>query len=164
MWDDESLGAKYHIEDVPAALSAPMESAREKLLEVVADCDEKLLEKYLEGQEITEDEIRGAVRKGTLAMKVVPVICGSAFKNKGVQPLLDAVVDYLPSPLDIPPVEGLNPDNGRRREAPRRRQGAVFGSRLQDHERSLRRHAELLPRLLRVPAHGFVRVQRDEGT
>jgi elongation factor G len=112
VWDDESLGAKYHVEDVPAAMSTQVDSAREKLLEAVAESDETLLEKYLESQELSEDEIRGAVRKGTLAMKVVPVICGSAFKNKGVQPLLDAVVDYLPSPLDIPPVEGLNPDNG----------------------------------------------------
>jgi elongation factor G len=112
VWDDESLGAKYHVEDVPAAMSTQVDGAREKLLEAVAESDETLLEKYLEGQELSEDEIRGAVRKGTLAMKVVPVICGSAFKNKGVQPLLDAVVDYLPSPLDIPPVDGLNPDNG----------------------------------------------------
>jgi elongation factor G len=112
VWDDESLGAKYHVEDVPAAMSTQVAGAREKLLEAVAESDETLLEKYLEGQEISEEEIRGAVRKGTLAMKVVPVICGSAFKNKGVQPLLDAVVDYLPSPLDIPSVEGLNPDNG----------------------------------------------------
>ncbi len=118
VWDDESLGAKYHVEDVPAAMSAQVESAREKLLEAVAESDETLLEKYLEGQEISEDEIRSAVRKGTLAMKFVPVICGSAFKNKGVQPLLDAVVDYLPSPLDIPPVDGVNPDNGRVEKRP----------------------------------------------
>jgi elongation factor G len=112
VWDDESLGAKYHEEEIPADMAAVAERAREKLVEAAADSDERLLEKYLEGQEITEEEIRGAVRKGTLAMKIVPVICGSAFKNKGVQPLLDSVVDYLPSPTDVPPVEGINPDNG----------------------------------------------------
>ena len=112
VWDDESLGAKYHIEDLPADVEEQVAGAREKLLEAAADNDETLLEKYLEGQEITEDEIRGAIRKGTLAMKIVPVICGSAFKNKGVQPLLDTVVDYLPSPVDVPAVEGINPDNG----------------------------------------------------
>jgi elongation factor G len=112
VWDDESLGAKYHEEAIPADVLAAAEHAREKLVEAAADSDERLLEKYLEGQKISEDEIRGAVRKGTLAMKIVPVICGSAFKNKGVQPLLDSVVDYLPSPTDVPAVEGVNPDNG----------------------------------------------------
>src|SRR5206468_5499690 len=110
--DDESLGAKYHEEAIPADMLGSAEGAREKLVEAAADSDERLLEKYLEGQEMSEDEIRAAVRKGTLAMKIVPVICGSAFKNKGVQPLLDTVVDYLPSPVDVPPVEGINPDNG----------------------------------------------------
>ncbi len=118
VWDDESLGAKYHEEEIPADMVAVAEHAREKLVEAAADSDERLLEKYLEGQEITEDEIRGAIRKGTLAMKIVPVICGSAFKNKGVQPLLDSVVDYLPSPTDVPPVEGINPDNGRVEKRP----------------------------------------------
>jgi elongation factor G len=112
VWDDESLGAKYHTEEIPADLKAAADAAHEKLVEAAADCEEALLEKYLEGQAISDDEIRAAIRKGTLAMKIVPVICGTAFKNKGVQPLLDSVVDYLPSPLDIPPVEGINPDNG----------------------------------------------------
>jgi elongation factor G len=118
VWDDESLGARYHVEEVPPDMAEPVEAAREKLLEAVADSDEKLLEKYLEGQPLTEDEIRGAVRKGTVAMKIVPVICGSAFKNKGVQLLLDAVVEYLPSPTDIAAVEGVNPDNGQREARP----------------------------------------------
>src|ERR1051326_2367674 len=112
VWDDESLGAKYHEEAVPADLAAAVEAARERLVEAAADSDERLLEKYLESHDISEDEIRGGIRAGTLAMKIVPVICGSAFKNKGVQPLLDTVVDYLPSPIDVPPVEGINPDNG----------------------------------------------------
>jgi len=112
VWDDESLGAKYHLEEVPADMADAVAAAREKLIEAAADNDEQLLEKYLEGKELGEDEIREGVRKGTLALKIVPVICGSAFKNKGVQPLLDTVVDYLPSPLDVPAVEGINPDNG----------------------------------------------------
>ena len=112
VWDDESLGATYHVDAIPADLVAAAELAREKLVEAAADCDEALLEKYLEGLEISEDEIRAAIRKGTVSLKIVPVICGTAFKNKGVQPLLDSVVDYLPSPIDIPPVEGVNPDNG----------------------------------------------------
>src|SRR5882724_5753997 len=118
IWDDETLGAQFHVEPIPADLVAAAESAREKLVETAADCDEGLIEKYLEGQPISEDEIQAAIRKGTLAMKIVPVICGTAFKNKGVQPLLDAVVDYLPSPLDIPPVVGINPDNGATEKRP----------------------------------------------
>jgi len=94
VWDEESLGAKY----------------REKLIEAAADAEESLMEKYLEGGTIGEDELRAAIRKGTLAMSMVPVLCGSAFKNRGVQPLLDAVVEYLPSPVDVPPVKGLLPD------------------------------------------------------
>ncbi len=113
VWDDESLGANYHVEELPADLAQLAESHREKLVEAAADVDESLLERYLEGREISDAEICAAVRKATLDMKVVPVLCGSSFKNKGVQLLLDAVVDYLPSPLDIPPVQGVNPDNGK---------------------------------------------------
>jgi len=112
VWDDENLGADYHEEEIPADLADAAAGAREKLLEAVSDVDEKLMEKYLNGEGISEDEIRAAVRTGTLAMKIVPVLCGSAFKNKGVQPLLDAVVDLLPSPLDLPPMVGVNPDTG----------------------------------------------------
>ena len=116
LWEEESLGAKYRVEPIPGALAAQAEEYREKLLEVVADCDESLVEKYLEGKEITESEIRRAIRKGGLELKLVPVLCGAAFRNKGVQPLLDAVVDYLPSPLDIPPVRGKNPNSQKEEE------------------------------------------------
>ncbi len=112
IWDEESLGARFHSEEIPSELLPAAEVAREALLEVAADCDEALMEKYLGGDAISEQEVKRALRSGTLAMQIVPVLCGSAFKNKGVQPLLDAVVDYLPSPLDIPPVEGLNPVTG----------------------------------------------------
>jgi len=110
VWEEESLGAKFHEEPIPEALVAQAEEYREKLLEAAADCDEAIMEKYLEGKEIGETELRRAIRTGALSLKIVPVVCGSAFRNKGVQPMLDAVVDYLPSPLDIPPVKGKDPD------------------------------------------------------
>ena len=109
VWEDESLGAKFHSEAIPADLMAQAGEYREKLLEAAADSDEAIMEKYLEGKEISESELRQAIRQGTLSLKIVPVVCGSAFRNKGVQPMLDAVVDYLPSPLDIPPVKGVEP-------------------------------------------------------
>ena len=112
IWNDESKGSEYEITDIPADLKDAATAAHEKLVEAVATVDDGLMHKYIEGEHITEEEIRKALRKGTLELKVVPVVTGSAFKNKGVQTLLDAVVDYLPSPLDIPPVEGVNPKTG----------------------------------------------------
>ena len=112
VWEEETLGAKYHFEEIPADLKDKAEEYRTNLLETLADINDEIMEKYLEGEEISEEEIKKAVREGTLAFKIVPVLCGSAFKNKGVQPLLDAIVDYLPSPLDIPPVKGFSPDTG----------------------------------------------------
>ncbi len=109
VWEDESLGAKFHEEPIPSELKAQAEEYREKLVEAAADCDETVMVKYLDGKEVSEAEIRTAIRNGTLSLKVVPILCGSAFRNKGVQPMLDAVVDYLPSPLDIPPVAGVEP-------------------------------------------------------
>jgi len=109
VWEEESLGAKFHEEEIPAELKEQAEHYREKLLEAAADADEAIMEKYLEGQAITEAELRRGIRAATLALKIVPVLCGTAFRNKGVQPMLDAVVDYLPSPLDIPPVNGKVP-------------------------------------------------------
>jgi elongation factor G len=110
VWEDESLGAKFHEEPIPEGLKIQADEYREKLLEAAADSDEAVMEKYLEGKPISESELRAALRKATLALKVVPVLCGSAFRNKGVQPMLDAVIEYLPSPSDIPPVKGINPD------------------------------------------------------
>src|SRR5256884_184162 len=112
IWNDESKGSKYETIEIPEDLKEEAAAAREKLIEAVATVDDNLMHKYIEGEKITEDEIRKALRQGTLALRLVPVVTGSAFKNKGVQTLLDAVVDYLPSPLDIPPVEGVNPKNG----------------------------------------------------
>ena len=109
IWNDETKGAEYEVTEIPADLLDAAQEARERLVEAVSSIDDDLMEKYLEGEEISQDEIRKALRKGTLAMKIVPVVTGSAFKNKGVQTLLDAVVDYLPSPLDVPAIEGTNP-------------------------------------------------------
>jgi elongation factor G len=117
-WEEESLGARYHVGPIPSELLGPAEEYREKLLEAVADCDEPLMEKYLNGQEITESELQAAIRKAGLQLKLVPVLCGAAFRNKGVQPLLDAVVDYLPSPLDVPPVKGKHPNLQKEEERP----------------------------------------------
>jgi len=118
VWEDESLGAKFHEEEIPADLKAQAESYREKLIEAVADSDEAIMEKYLEGKEISETELRKGIRNATLSLKIVPVLCGSAFRNKGVQPMLDSVVDYLPSPLDIPPVKGVKPGTDKADERP----------------------------------------------
>ena len=112
IWNDESKGSEYQVTEIPGDLKDAAAAAREKLIEAVATIDDDLMHKYLEGEEISENEIRAALRKGTIELKLVPVVTGSAFKNKGVQTLLDAVVDYLPSPLDIPPVEGTNPKTG----------------------------------------------------
>ena len=110
-YDDETLGAKYVEGDIPAEYLEKAKEYREKMIEAISDVDEKIMEKFLDGQEVSADEIRAAVRKGTIEMKLTPVICGTAFKNKGVQQLLDAIVDYLPSPYDIPPVIGKSPDD-----------------------------------------------------
>ncbi|MDR5692567.1 elongation factor G [Agromyces indicus] len=103
---DVTMGAKYEIQEIPAELKEKAEQYRQQLLETVAETDDALLEKYFGGEELTEDEIKGAIRKLTINSEVYPVLCGSAFKNRGVQPMLDAVIDYLPSPLDVPPVQG----------------------------------------------------------
>jgi elongation factor G len=110
LYKDETKGAKFETTDIPAEMLEEAKKARDYLLESVAEVDETLTEKYLTGVEITEAELKAGIRKGTLEMAFFPVLCGSAFKNKGVQPLLDAVLDYLPSPLDVPPIFGINPD------------------------------------------------------
>jgi len=132
VWLEETLGAKFEIfevdklwdkafvdsrPDIAAALKgsaidkAFYDEHRNKMVEYIAEHDDTLLDKYLNGVALTVDEMRHSVRKSTLALKIVPVLAGSAFKNKGIQPLLDAVIDYLPSPIDVPPVEGINPEN-----------------------------------------------------
>lgn len=111
-FDDETLGAKYIEGDIPDRLIPIAREYREKMLEVLADVDENIMEKFIKGEEIYADEIKAAIRKGTIQRKITPVLCGSAFRNKGIQLLLDAIVDYLPSPLDIPPIKGISPSDG----------------------------------------------------
>jgi elongation factor G len=108
VWHDEELGAKWDVEEIPHDLKAQADEYRSMLIDVLATFDENILEKYVGEEEITVDDVRAAIRAGTLAGEIVPILNGTAFKNKGVQPLLDAVVDYLPSPVDLPPTKGMN--------------------------------------------------------
>ena len=112
VWDenDETLGKDFKKIPIPADMTEQVKEYREKMIEGLAEVDDHLMEKYVGGASVSTDELKAAIRKGTIAMKVFPVICGASFKNKGVQALLDAVIDHLPSPLDIPPVEGTNPE------------------------------------------------------
>src|SRR5438309_2873679 len=111
VFKEETLGAQYEVVDVPAELLADAKHYREKMVESIAEQHDHLLEKYLAGETLGLDELKAALREATIAQKITPGLCGAAFKNKGVQPLLDAVVDYLPSPVDIRPVKGINPDD-----------------------------------------------------
>jgi len=110
IWRNETLGAEYDTVDIPEDLVAKAKEYREKMIETISEFDDQLFEKFIEGHPVTTAEIHAGIRKATIALKIFPVICGSAFKNKGVQSMLDAVVDYLPSPLDVPPVEGNDID------------------------------------------------------
>ena len=112
VWDDETMGAKYEVIDIPEELREKAEEYREKLIEAVAETDEELLDKYLGGEELTIEEIKKGIKKGTLDMTITPMLCGSAFKNKGVQTLLDAVVDYLPAPTEVSWIKGIDPKTG----------------------------------------------------
>ena len=111
VWRDETLGAAWDVVDIPADLRDRAEEYREKLIEAAVEMDDEAMNNYLEGNLPSNDEIRALIRKGTIAVKFFPMFCGSAFKNKGVQPLLDAVVDYLPSPVDVPAIKGIDPKN-----------------------------------------------------
>jgi len=111
LWHDETMGAKYDVEEIPADLLKKAEAFRMQLIESVAEHDDDMLHMFLEGETPTAAQLKVSLRKATIAMKVFPVLCGTAFKNKGVQTLLDAVIDYLPSPIDIPPVEGIDPSD-----------------------------------------------------
>jgi len=110
VWKDEAMGADYSVEEIPADLQELAEEKREMLMDAVLEIDEDLMMTYLEGEEITEAQLKECIRKSVLAIKVIPVLCGTAFKNKGVQTLLDTVVDYMPAPTDVPAIKGVNPD------------------------------------------------------
>ena len=108
----DDLGKDMRVEEIPEDMRDLAEEYRTNLLEAVSDFDDEIMELYLEGEEVPAEKIRAAIRRATVAVKMVPVVCGTSYKNKGVQKLLDAIVDYLPSPLDIPAVEGVNPKTG----------------------------------------------------
>jgi elongation factor G len=112
VWDEHSLGTEFKEIPIPKEMEEEASLHRSKLIESIAELDEHLMEKYLNGEGISEAEIKTALRKATISMKAVPVLCGAALRNQGIQPLIDAIVEYLPSPLDIPPVEGTNPVTG----------------------------------------------------
>ena len=116
IYDEDALGTKFSVEDIPEDMQDQAEEWREKMLEAVAETDEDLMMKFLDGEELTEKEIKDTIRKETIANQMVPVMCGSAYKNKGVQMLLDGIVDYMPAPIDIPPIKGVNPDTGEEEE------------------------------------------------
>src|SRR5437588_5030649 len=111
VWRDETLGSQYDVIEIPDDLKERAREYREHMIEAVSEYDDKLMDKFIEGQPISNAEIRAGIRSATIALKIFPVICGTAFKNKGVQTMLDAVVDYLPSPLDVPAIEGTDIDH-----------------------------------------------------
>jgi elongation factor G len=111
LWHDEEMGSAYEVEEIPDNLRKKAEAFRNQLIEIISETDDVLMEKYLEGEDLTKDEIKRGIRQATIDLKIFPALCGTAFKNKGIQTLLDAVVDYLPSPLDKPAVEGPNPNH-----------------------------------------------------
>jgi elongation factor G len=113
VYEDETIGAKYIETDIPQELLPDALEYRDKMLEILSDFDDKIMDKYLAGEEIGADLIKAALRRGTIELRITPVLCGSAFKNKGVQMLLDTIIDYLPCPLDIPPVTGIEPNSGK---------------------------------------------------
>ena len=163
VWHDEQLGAKFDEVEIPAEYADKADELRAALVEMAVEEDDTLLEAYLEqGKEPSVEDLKRCIRKGAIGFHFVPVMCGSAFKNKGVQPLLDAVVDYLPSPLDIPPVKGIDPQ-GQGSRASRRRQGAVRRPGVQDHGRSVCRLDHLCAGLFRHRHFGHRRAQFGQG-
>ena len=124
---EDDLGKVFDIVDIPEDMMDKAQEWREKLIESVAETDEELMMKFLEGEELTKDEIMSTIRKQTIAGEMVPVTCGSAYKNKGVQMMLDAVVAFMPSPLDIPPIKGINPDTGEEDERQGHGSGRIRG-------------------------------------
>ena len=145
----DDLGEDFDVTDIPAELAEQAHEYHHQLIDAIAEYDDELTETYLTDEAlVTPEMIRRALRAATIADALTPVTLGSAFKNKGVQPLLDAVVDYLPSPLDVPPMHRPRPEVGRRGDARAVGRGAVLRSRLQGHVRPVRRQAHLFPRLL----------------
>ena len=160
----DDLGQEFETTDIPAELVEQAKEYHHQLVDTISQFDDEVLEAYLTDEDsVTPELIKRALRAATLADEITPVMLGSAFKNKGVQPLLDAVIDYLPSPLDVPPMQGIDPKTGDEitREPVARR--AVLGARVQGDVRPVRRQADLFPRLLRDDQGGRPRPEHDDG-
>ena len=145
-WDDSTMGANYDEKDIPAELLDQAQEYREQMVEAAAEANEELMEKYLEEGDLTPEEIKQGLRARTLANEIVPALCGSAFKNKGVQAMLDAVIEFMPSPVDVPAIQGHLDDDA---ETPVERhpddERAVLRSGVQDRDRSVRGYVDVLP-------------------
>ena len=148
VWDNDGLGANYHDEEIPADMKDRGEEARHYMIENAVELDDEAMEAYLERRRALGRRLKKCIRKAVLTGAFYPILCGSAFKNKGVQPLLDAVVDYLPSPVDIPPTPGIDFKTEEPVVRQRLRRRAAVGPGVQDHGRPLRGLADLLPHLL----------------
>ena len=155
----DDLGKDMRVEPIPADMVDLANEYREKLMDAVSMFDEEIMEMYLDGEEVPADKIRAAIRKATVANEMVPVTCGTSYKNKGVQKLLDAIVDYMPSPLDIPAIKGINPKTDEEEERRADDKRALLRPGVQDHDRPLCGPSELLPRLLRPSDHRLLRAQ-----
>ena len=162
-FNEDDNGINPTVGEIPAELADDAEIYRQELIEVASEADDELMMKVLEDEPVTIDEIKAALRKACIANACTPIVCGASFKNKGVQPLLDAVVDFLPSPLDVPAIMGIDLKTDEEVPRPVRRQGAVRRARLQGHDRPVRRQADLLPRLLGHAELGLLRPELDEG-
>ena len=161
---DVTLGAKYEVQEIPADLAEKAAEYRHHLVERVAEADDALMEKYLDGGELTAEEIVAGIRKLTISSEVYPVLCGSAFKNRGVQPMLDAVISYLPSPLDVPAMVGHAVGNEDEKVVARaEHHRAVLRARVQGRLAPVLRHPDLHPGLLRPHHRGHPGAQRDQG-
>ena len=161
---DVTLGAKYEVQEIPADMAEKVEEYRHHLIERVAEADDALMEKYLDGGELTPEELKAGIRTLTISSEVYPVLCGSAFKNRGVQPMLDAVIDYLPSPLDVAAMVGHAPGNEEEKVSRAAEHGrAVLGARVQGRLAPVLRHPDLHPGLLRPHLGGHPGAQLDQG-
>ena len=146
---EDDMGVEWQEQPIPEDMKEQAQAAHTHLLEALSERDDEIMMDYLEGKTISEERIKAGIRQATLDIELTPVLCGSSFKNKGVQMLLDAVTDYMPSPLDVPPVEGVSPQNGETLRQESGRQRALLGYRLQDHVRPVRGQAHVLPGVFR---------------
>ena len=163
VWNGEELGASYDTVDIPDDLKEKAEEYRAMLVEAAVECDDDVMEAYLEGEEPSEETLKACIRKGTINNSFVPVMCGTAFKNKGVQPLLDAVLDYLPAPVDLPDMKGTAVDDAERSSPAPLRRRPLLRPRLQDHGGPLRRLPHFPPHVLRHPRVWLPRLQLCQG-